>query len=428
MARDFEQMRMEPMEPVELGWIDNRRKPRSAFHRLSRSITFWILASNALTWFLGFVYLTTASARDPTSYFFSEKKGYERLYSLQREEEAYRFIRSANRTDAPALATSNPSMCIGVATVKRPTQKQYVRSTVGSLLEGLSDAERSQIYLITFIAHTNPTIHPIYHEPWLKAVSNEVLTYNISDDDMASLRIFEEENIARNKSMYDYGYLLKNCLKTKADWITIVEDDVIARAGWYSEAMTALDEVQAQARGSSWLYLRMFYTEIFFGYLSEHWVRYLATSLALFFLLLATLVGARQKSAFLRRNLSNVHIAIFCCCCLPAFISLYFMAGYVTMHPSRPGVRSLPEFGCCSQGFIFPSVIVPSVITRTQEAMQEDLYIDMLLERLADSKGLGRFAHFPSLLQHIGLKSSKGLGYDKSAEQIFNFDFETSPS
>ena len=425
MVRDFEQMRMEPME---LGWVDDRGKSQSTFHRLPQSITFWLLASNALIWLLCFAYLTTASARDPTSYFFNEKKGYERRYSLQREEAAHRFIESANRTHVPAFPRSNTSMCIGVATVKRPTQEQYVRSAIGSLLEGLSDAERNQIYLITFIAHTDPTIHPIYHEPWLKAVSNEVLTYNVSEDDMASLRLFEEENIARNKSMYDYGYLLKNCLNTKADWITIVEDDVIARAGWYSKATVALHEVQAQAQGSSWLYLRMFYTEIFFGYVSEHWVRYLATSLTLFFLLLAMLFGARQKSSLIRRNLSNVHIAILCCCCLPAFIILYFMAGYVTMHPSKPGVRSLPQFGCCSQGFVFPSVIVPSIISRTQEAMYEDLYIDMLLERFADSKGLGRFAQFPSLLQHIGFKSSKGFGYDKSAEQIFNFDFESSPS
>ena len=57
--------------------------------------------------------------------------------------------------------------------------------------------------------------------------------------------------------------------------------------------------------------------------------------------------------------------------------------------------------------------------------MYEDLYIDMLLERFANTNDLARFARFPSLLQHIGLKSSKGFGYDTSAGEIFNFKFET---
>lgn len=57
--------------------------------------------------------------------------------------------------------------------------------------------------------------------------------------------------------------------------------------------------------------------------------------------------------------------------------------------------------------------------------MYEDLYVDMLLERFADAQGLARFSQFPSLLQHIGLKSSKGHGYNGNAREIFSFKFET---
>ena len=66
-----------------------------------------------------------------------------------------------------------------------------MRGTIGSLLEGLSDAERAQIHLIAFIAHTDPTVHPIYHEPRLIAVSNTVLTYDIPQEDIAKPRIKE---------------------------------------------------------------------------------------------------------------------------------------------------------------------------------------------------------------------------------------------
>lgn len=410
---------------MDLGWVDER-KARQSWNRIWHSTTFGILGVSAIIWLACFRYLAIASARDPTSYFFDERKGYERSYSLHREKQAYAFIDSVNSTDSPAPAASTqPLMCVGVATVKRPTAEQYVRGTIGSLLEGLSDAERTQIYLITFIAHTDPTAHTIYKEPWLKAVSDKVLTYDIPQEEMAELRRFEEEHIARNKSMYDYRYLLDNCLKTEAKWIAIVEDDVIARAGWYGKAMNSVRDIQVQAGHGTWLYMRMFYTEVFMGYVSEHWPRYLGLSFALFATTFAVLVGSRRQSSFFRRNLSNIHIGVLCCCCLPAFISLYFMAGCVTLHPLRHGVVLMPEFGCCSQGFIFPREIVPSIVNRTQEAMHEDLYIDMLLERYANANGLARFAQVPSLLQHVGLKSSKGYGYDRSAEGIFNFEYET---
>lgn len=50
------------------------------------------------------------------------------------------------------------------------------------------------------------------------------------------------------------------------------------------------------------------------------------------------------------------------------------------MQPLSPGVHEMPKFGCCSQGFIFPRQIVPRVIERTHRAMNEDLYMDMMLE------------------------------------------------
>ena len=412
------------MEAMELEWADTRSK--TYFRPFYRSTTFKITTIAAIVWLICVWCLYSVSARDPTSYFFNARKAYDRSYSLRREEEALRFIGSVNSTNIPApAAISHPSMCIGVATVKRPALEQYVRATIGSVLEGLSDTERDEISLITLIANTDPNVHPIYHEPWLNAVSNKVLTYDLSGEDTSRLRQFEDDGLPRNKSMYDYGLLLQSCLDTSADWITVIEDDVIARAGWYSQAKTSLQAVQEQTHQGSWLYLRMFYTEIFFGYVREHWPRYFGASITLFVCLFGTLTVLRSRLPFLRQYLSYLDIGVLCCCCLPAFIGLYFMAGYVTTHPSHPGVKLMSEFGCCSQGFIFPQDIVPSIIQRTKEAMYEDLYIDMLLERYADSQNLARFAKFPSLLQHIGLKSSKGFGYDANAGTIFNFEFET---
>ncbi|KAG8533074.1 uncharacterized protein KY384_001857 [Bacidia gigantensis] len=410
---------------IKLGWVDERR-PRAVGRSVWHTTAFWIWLSLGMFWLATYEYFSYASARDPTSYFFDKAQGYQRMYSKQREKQAYAYIESVNHTGIPPPSSSEtPSMCLGVATIARPSTEQYVRGTVGSLLEGLSDSERAEIYLIIFIAHTDPAVHPIYNEPWARAVANKVLTYEVSEADLAQLHLFEDEHLPRNKSMYDYGYLLSSCSDTQARWIAIVEDDNIARAGWYRTARSSLQEIQGQMSAAKWLYLRMFFTETLLGWNSEEWPRYLGWSLLLFISLLYVLVGLRSRSVVLRWHLSNSEIVATCGTFLPAFIGLYFMAGRVTVQPQPPGVGLMPRFGCCSQGLIFPVEVVPSLIERIRQAMHEDYYIDMLFERFADTNHLARFAQFPSLLQHVGSKSSKGFGFDTSAATLWNFGFET---
>ncbi|KAL8727296.1 MAG: hypothetical protein Q9181_005760 [Wetmoreana brouardii] len=277
------------------------------------------------------------------------------------------------------------------------------------------------------IAHTHPSDHPIRQEPWLETLSDRVLEYELNGEDLARLQRFEEDHHYRKKSMFDYGYLLKNCQETGAAWIAMIEDDVLARDGWYSRAQQALHDLASKHGNDRWLYLRMFYTEGLLGWNSEEWLRYFGWSFACFLALLSILLGARIKYARLQRNLTNVNIAMLCLVSLPSCIVLYFMAGRATMQPLAAGVHEMNRFGCCSQGFIFPRAIVPELIERTKKAMEEDYYIDMLLERWADAEHLNRFVLVPSLLQHVGGKSSKGWGYDKSATTTWNFGFEDHP-
>ena len=400
---------------------------RSGF--FGNHINYWIVLFAAILWVVLYRHFVFASAHDPTSYFFNPATGYQRSYSLVREHEAYAYIKKSNFTGSTSQKSSaSPSLCVGVATVARGSKEQYVRGTIGSLLEGLSDIERANIHLTTFIANTNASIHPIYHEPWVYAVSDRVLTYEsseISKIDIALLHKFEEEHDFRNKSMYDYGFLLNDCLTTGAKWIAIIEDDAIARAGWYTTAIKSLERIEEQVAKPDWLYLRLFYTESLLGWNSEEWPRYLGWSIFIFLSLLSALILLRPRSPVLRRHVSDVDIAGLCCVDLPAFIALYFMAGRMTMQPLSPGVRPMSQFGCCSQGFVFPREIVSRAIERTRQAMYEDLFIDMLFERWADKEGLARFATFPSLLQHVGVRSSKGWGYDQDAGMTWNFAFES---
>ena len=68
-------------------------------------------------------------------------------------------------------------MCIGIATVAREGE-QYIRDTVGSLLAGLNQTQRSEILLLILIAHTTPSTHPVFDEPWFRTLPDKVILYD----------------------------------------------------------------------------------------------------------------------------------------------------------------------------------------------------------------------------------------------------------
>ena len=382
-----------------------------------------VVSTYSVLLFLAYQYCGYAYKKDPTSYFFVPSVGYQRSYSLQREEEARAFIAAQNLSTSLHLPQTNPSICLGLATIAR-SGEQYVRNTVGSLLEGLSEDQRNDIHLVVFFAQTDPQKHPIYYEPWLKNVANEIVEYNVSETDMTRLRSFEDEHQPWNKSMYDYEYLLKGCLGTGAKWIMLVEDDVLARAGWYTQATAALKDIETQMAPSEWLYLRLFYTEKLFGWNGEEWPRYFGWSFLTFLVTAMPLIGARSCSRRLRKQVSNLTIALTCCFYLPATILLYFMAGRVSMQPHSSGLQRMEDFGCCSQGLIFPREIMPRAMETVRNATNQRYYVDMTLERWGNAQHLARFALVPPLLQHVGSRSSKGQDFDEGANIIWNFEFE----
>ena len=72
-----------------------------------------------------------------------------------------------------------------------------------------------------------------------------------------------------HKSMFVYEYLLKQCLEISSGWIMVIEDDVIGKEGWYTQAMELLREIPMRMKCLGWLYLRLFYNENLFGWNSH---------------------------------------------------------------------------------------------------------------------------------------------------------------
>jgi hypothetical protein len=385
-----------------------------------------IAISFSVALLLSLLLLSQISHRDPTSYFFDPKSAYEKGYSISRLEQARAFISNANATSPPKHDSLDyPLLCVGVATVARRGE-QYVGDTVGSLLEGLSTDERNSIFLNILFGHTEPSQHPLYAEPWVSTLPDRVLQYQEGTNMFDQLTAWEKSGQYRNKTIYDYTYLLKNCYETQAPYIAMIEDDTIAVRGWYNRAMSAAEQVQTSMETKQpqkkWMYLRLFYADDLLGWNSESWRTYLFWSFCFWASSTALLFGLRRRYRKLMGGFSDAMLAVVSAFCLPALIILFFMAGRHTMLPLKSGVQQMNQYGCCSQGFIFPRSVVPHILAHAD--LQTDWLVDMMLEQLADREGWIRWVVVPSLLQHIGATSSKGYGFDDSARRLWSFRFE----
>jgi hypothetical protein len=99
------------------------------------------------------------------------------------------------------------------------------------------------------------------------------------------------------------------------------------------------------------------------------------------------------------------------------------------MLPLPVGVNEMPQFGCCSQSLVFPQSRAGDLIEWYES--KKIGFVDTLTEEMADRNHELRWALTPSVMQHIGRKSSKEDDFEKDskhhmivAEKLWNFAFE----
>jgi hypothetical protein len=213
-----------------------------------RSSLFTLSVILAIIYTVAFLAVRATSYRDPTSIFFRPDIGYEADYSTQRKQQADAYINNVDNTGAESLSKFNlrrrhDSICVGIATIARK-DVNYFPSMVGSILQGLRPSERERIYLMPFIAHSDPKEHSAYSQPWLGDLSDQVLIYNISKAEREHIARLEKNQGYREKALLDYTYLLKACVDMGSPYIAMLEDDVLAMDGWFHRTRNALSQIE----------------------------------------------------------------------------------------------------------------------------------------------------------------------------------------
>ncbi|KAK5308513.1 hypothetical protein LTR99_001489 [Exophiala xenobiotica] len=389
----------------------------------------WVLLAFSTFYALALLCFQSISHRDPSSVFFDASRAYNPLYSAHRAEQAERYITSINQSGRHVVNNNEPPLlCLGIATVAR-RGTQYVRNTVGSFFAGLSEEERDSIFFDLFVAHSDPAKHRIFAEHWLDVLPDRILQYPKDTAEFDQVRAWEEGGWYRNKSIYDYRYLLRDCYDTGAPYVAMVEDDTLAVQGWFGRLLDALATVKVKMNGypsdQRWLYLRLFYTDELLGWNSEQWTTYLFWSFVVWISLLTMMLATRRRFPTQLEFLTNEMIAAIAFVCIPAMVLLFFLAGKQTMMPLPSGVLEMNKYGCCSQGFVFPRDMVPDVLDKLR--IETKGLVDMQIEKIADVGGYVRWAVVPPILQHTGGTSSKGHGFDDNARRTWSFRFEQYP-
>ena len=229
----------------------------------------------------------------------------------------------------------------------------------------------------------------------------------------------------------DHSVLVETCRDWGSPYFALVEDDIVTSRDWFTRFKRGLAYVEKQSEKTKtdWIYLRLFYSEIFMGWNSEEWLTYSETIFLVYVVVLAVFLESRRRwklgaKAGASATESNILVAAVFGLWIPAMIVLYFMAGRVSVNrllpwPSRPA-REMQRYGCCAQGLVFPE----KQLQGFQDLLRNPPYDfagDQILEGYVDDRGLKKWALEPSVFQHVGLKQSSAG--DRRAE-VWNFSFE----
>ncbi|KAI0514996.1 integral membrane protein [Xylaria bambusicola] len=405
-------------------------------HRLARNhfLLSFLLAFLAIYSIAAF-YLSYACHRDPSSIFWQPEKALQLSYSEFRKEEAQKFTDQAERLEQVKWDDATaPRLCLGIGSVSRHGFS-YLRETLGSLLEGLDDLERRQIYITVFLAHTNQSQHEDSSAKWLHNIADSLPAYPDDDQLIEFIRSLEEDksySAHARKHKIDYSVLLGECAKVRPAYTVTLEDDVIALDGWYHRTLFALQTAERKTRelgSNKFLYLRIFYDGRLQGWNSEEWPYYLGYSILVGLSSLILILSLRRYFPAARQAITVEFVVVICGICTPMVILLIFAAGRSCVFPKRPGVDLMQRYGCCLQGVAIPQKqITDRLLPLFRDTQDSHAAADTFLEDYANEHDELRWAITPSLIQHVGGKSSHGVGGQLNGritgDMPFNYDFE----
>lgn len=248
-------------------------------------------------------------------------------------------------------------------------------------------------------------------------VVDDAYTYDVDPNTFAHLQNLEETANYSEKGVFDYIYALKRCLDAQTPYILMIEDDTLFADGWFVKTLQGLQEIRSIA-SKPWLYMRLFNQERSTGWAgrdiggnNEHWI-VLGVASAIIGAAFLARKWRRGSASYLDPGTVLV-VALFT---TPCFVILFFQCGKASLLPPSPGVFQ-EGFGCCSQAMVYPRETTSSLIQFLEAEGQGQ--VDLLINKLAITQDLARYALYPVQLQHIGMAKYTNAHHFLTFSNIF---------
>ena len=191
-------------------------------------------------------------------------------------------------------------------------EEQFLGRTLASLVDTLQYEERQLLHIVVLLADTYPENHSAFEQAWLENIADEVLVYNVKEGNASDLvqpspyrripwhdsLVDFRQNVDRVEHMRrDDAAVIAACQRTESSYFALVEDDIIAARDWFHRTREATVVIERSSKTNrDWLYMRLFYTELYMGWNTEEWPIYPRNSFALF-------MGFASMAFLLRRCL-----------------------------------------------------------------------------------------------------------------------------
>lgn len=315
----------------------------------------------------------------------------------RRANEAERALKAFSHTDNYLLwrnqTVKGPEFCFVIPSVSRPLNVRYLTQVVAALLPQILGTDS-----VLMVLNAEGPEHT-------EAVQ------------LSSIVHVETANDKHHRSVYmkekeDYVHGLEWCLKNRAKFCLMVEDDVLPPSD-FIERLKFVLRCRTPSDGKRWAFLKLYYPEKWEGWASEWRIALEFIVTALFGGLILTAL-AYLFQIFLAQSLPH-KLEVFVVFLFSSIFMLYMLftlgrphwLSLRTLSPHLSSVVSSP--GCCTPAVVYPRAQLADLTEYLRNSKSSRMLpIDLALDKYANERGLQHLLVVPNMVKHIGFVSSLG--------------------
>ena len=319
------------------------------------------------------------------------------------------------------LHLRHQQFCFGLVSTGRKYNPKYLTQVVARLVPQIY--KDTSATMIIYNANIPPTINQdaIQLSKFLPVITRS------SSPPPPNQRYYDG---TASKESVDYLYILRQCIKTNARYIIILEDDALPSDDFIEQLHYVIHKLLSTSSlsRSTWAFIKLYYPEKWQGWGNPEVPELIMTSAELAVIVVAIWTIFSWKNVFIRgyrRICLSWLIFIIAMCYALLFLALLGRQHLIELRKlSRLFYNLVPAPECCTPAIIYPfdkATLLANYLANNTL----DRPIDFIIDEFIAKTKLEKFLILPNLVSHIGLISS--LSHKSFNPNPYNYDFIFDP-